>query len=126
MAKPGLMAKGNISPCRFIKVGGGAFGAVQCVADDVAFGISREFVADVPYTGAAAGLAARDGMPVQYLEQGEVGEIEVGAACADGIRVKPNADGRAIPALADDKSSAIVLQGQATVGNRAVVYVDRS
>jgi hypothetical protein len=126
MAKPGLTSRGNIAPCRFIKIAGGPFGAQQCVADEVAFGVSREFALDTPYVGAPASLAGRDGTPLQYLEQGEVGEIEVGAACADGIRVKPNADGRAVPALANERASGIMLMGQATVGSRGIIYVDRS
>lgn len=123
--QPGLVARGDIFPARFIKIAGSDFGALQCVAGDQAFGISREFVADVPYVGGSASPAARSGTLVQYAGFGEVCEVEVAEAVAAGDQLRPNAQGRGIIAVAGEVYSARVLQGQAVAGDRALVYVER-
>lgn len=119
----GLVAKGNISPCRFIKLGSADYGALQCVAGDLAFGVSREFVVDVPYVGGSAGVAGRSGIPLQFAALGEVCELEVGEAVSVGDELKPDANGRGVIATTGEVYSAVVLQGQAVSGDRAVVFI---
>lgn len=123
MNYPGVRAAGNISPCRFIRISGD-FAVSQCVANEQADGISREFVREVPQTGGST-LAAILGEPVQGLWLGDVGEVEVGVACVAGSWVKPDVNGRAVPCVATDKGSARVIRGQATVGNRALVHIEK-
>jgi hypothetical protein len=118
---PGNTASGNISPCRFLKLTGD-FRMGQCVAGEQADAVSREFVRDVPQTGSSP-LAAALGEPVQVASFGEMCEIEVGAAVVAGAWVKPDANGRAVPAVAADKASGRVYRGQAVVGNRALIVV---
>lgn len=121
-----LVAKGNISPCRFFKVGSADHGALQCVANEIAFGISSERVVDVPYVGGSAGVAGRDGTVLQYYGLGEQCELEVGEAVAANDLLKPNADGRGVVCSAGEVASARVIRGQATAGQRALVFIERA
>ena len=121
-----LVAKGDISPCRFFKLGGADHGALQAIANEVAFGISSERVLDTPYVGAPAGLAGRDGSILQWYGLGEQCELEVGEACSAGDLLKPDAQGRGVLCVPGEVGSARVIRGQAVAGQRASVFIERA
>lgn len=116
---PGLVAAGDINPCRFVKPGSTAYSVVQAVAGDAAIGFSREFVFEAPTDGAST-LAASAGRTIQIVRQGQMGELEVGEAVAVGAYLKPNALGRAVNALPGDYYSARCYEAQATATNRVL------
>ena len=116
---PGLVAGGDINPCRFVKGGSSAYNVLQCVAGAAAIGFSREFVYEAPTDGASA-LAASLGRVVQVVRQGQVAELEVGAAVLAFAYLKPDANGRAITALPGEYFSARAFEAQATATNRVL------
>jgi hypothetical protein len=120
---PSFTASAAIAKMRFAKISGD-FTIAQCVANDVAFGVSSEGSSEAPIPGAGVNAAETGGL-VRLYGQGESCPIEVGAAVVANGFVKPDANGRAIPCVANDKYSGQVLQGQATVGGRAMIFVCR-
>lgn len=116
---PGLVAGGDISPCRFVKGGSSAGAVLQAGAGEAAIGFAREFVYDAPTDG-ASGLAASSGKVIQVVRQGQMGEIEVGEAVAAWAYLKPNSVGRAVNALPGEFFSARAFEAQATATNRAL------
>jgi hypothetical protein len=116
---PGLVAGGDINPCRFVKGGSSACTVVQAGAGDASLGFSREFVYDAPTDG-ASGLAASSGKPIQVVRQGQVGEIEVGEAVAAFAYLKPNSVARGVNALPGEQFSARTYDAQATATSRVL------
>lgn len=116
---PGLVAGGDINPCRFVKGGSSAFTVLQAGAGDAAIGFAREFVYEAPTDGAST-LAASSGKTVQVVRQGQLGELEVGEAVLAFAYLKPDANGRGINALAGEFFSARAYEAQATATNRAL------
>lgn len=121
MKFPGMTAAADVNICRFTKISAD-FKVIQCVAGDTADFVSREFVKAAPMTGAST-LAGANGDPVQLAGEGEVCELEVGGAVVAGNWLKPDANGRGVVCTAGDKASARVIRGQATSGQRALVYL---
>lgn len=120
---PGLKASAVVAPARFVKITGD-FAVGQCVAGEAAFGISQEGLGSAPIPGAASSAAEID-RPLRVYGLGEVCELEVGAAVLAGAKLKPDANGRGITCVANDKYSAEVIRGQATAGDRALVFICR-
>jgi hypothetical protein len=110
---PSYIAGGNISPSRFVKLESGENNQViQCVADDLAVGVSHEGTRTAPIPD-ADGYAAIEGETCQVYGLGEPCEVEAGDDVTAGAKVKPDADGKAIPAEAGDVYSAIARSGGA-------------
>lgn len=116
---PGLIAGGDISPCRFVKGGSSAYTVVQAGAGAPCIGFSREFVYDAPTDG-ASGLAASDGKIIDIIRTGQLGELEVGEAVLAWAYLKPNSVGRGVNALPGEPFSARAYEAQATATNRAL------
>ena len=116
---PGLVAGGDINPCRFVKGGSAAMTVLQAGAGEAAIGFSREFVQDAPTDGAST-LAATSGRPIQVTRQGQMGELEVGEAVAAWAYLKPDANARGVNALPGEFFSARAYEAQATATNRAL------
>ncbi len=122
-ALPGFNASAAIARCRFVRQSG-EFTVAQCVANEVALGASPEGTREAPIPGASAN-AAEVGDPLRIYTLGDVCEIEVGSAVTFGQFVKPDANGRAVPAVANDRYSAQCLRGQATATNRGLFLICR-
>lgn len=120
---PSFQASADIATRRFVKISGN-FTVNQCVAGEVAIGSSSDGSAEAPIPGATS-LAARTGELVRVFGLGETAPIEVGSAVTAGQFVKPDANGRAVPCVANDKYSGQVLRGQATVNGVAEIYLCR-
>jgi hypothetical protein len=120
---PSFSASANIGTRKFVKISGDYLVA-QCVANDVAFGVSQTGAKDTPVPGAGT-LAAAAGDPVRVFGQGECAPMAAGAALTAGQFVKPDANGDPIPAVATDKYSGQVLHAQATVGGAVEVFICR-
>ncbi len=122
-ALPGMNASAAIARCRFVRQSGD-FLLQQCVANEVAIGVSPEGTREAPIPGASAN-AAEAGDPIRIYTLGDVCEIEVAAAITAGQFVKPDANGRAVVAAANDRYSAQCIRGQATANNRGLFLVCR-
>lgn len=120
---PSFTASANINPRKFVKISGD-YQVAQCVANDVAFGVSQLGVKDTPLPGGGT-IAAASGDPVRVFGQGECVPMSAGAALTAGQFVKPDANGDPVPAVATDKYSGQVLHAQATVGGAVEVYICR-
>ena len=120
---PAFSASADIACSRFVKISGN-FTVNQCVANEVAIGVSAEGTTEAPIPGAST-LAARTGELLRVFGQDEVAVIEVGASVTAGGFVKPDANGRAIPAVANDRYSGQVLRSQSTVGGKTEILVCR-
>jgi hypothetical protein len=116
---PGLVAGGDINPCRFVKGGSSAMTVLQAGAGDAAIGFSREFVQDAPTDGAST-LAASSGKVIQVIRQGQLGELDTAEAILAWAYLKPDANGKAVNALAGEYFSARAYDAQATSGNRVL------
>jgi hypothetical protein len=113
-SNPSYIAGGNILPSRFVKLEAGENNSVvQCVADDVAnAGVSAEGTNTAPIPG-ASGNAAEAGQSCQVYGLGEPCEVVAGATVAAGDPLKPDADGKAIKAVAGDEYSAVARSAAA-------------
>lgn len=121
-AAPSFIAKGNISPSRFVKQSGD-HGVLQCVANEEAIGVSHEGTREAPITGITP-LTAIEGEGVMVYTDTVTCEIEAGANITAGQKLKPDANARAVPAVATDVYSAVALAGAAS-GERCKCMVTR-
>lgn len=97
--QPTRVAKGNIYPCRFVKLdSSNDFGALQCGANDAPIGISHDGTNLPSVSGLiTATYHAVDGQPVRMHGEGDVGLLELGDTVADNDRLKADADGKGVP-----------------------------
>jgi hypothetical protein len=124
MVLPAFKSSGNVNPCRFVDISGD-FTVDQAAHGQFAFGVSSEGSRTAPIPGASS-LAAIAEDPFRVYGEGEVCEIEAGfAGLLAGDFVLPDFNGRAVPALDGEMHCAQVLRGQATLNNRALVYISR-
>lgn len=123
-SSPSYNAGGDINPSRFVKLSTTADNTVlQCVADDEAVGVSHAGTLDAPIPGAPT-LAARANQPCQVYGADEPCEIEAGDDITSGDKLKPDADGKAIPAAEDEVYSAIARSSAAN-GEKVKATVTR-
>jgi uncharacterized protein YaiE (UPF0345 family) len=111
---PGFVASGNINPSRFVVLSGQSTVA-QAGANAVAIGVSQEGSYTAPVDDAPS-LAAIAGLPLKVYGDTETCLVEAGAAFAVNAELKPDAQGRAIAAVATDKYSAVALEPAAAAG----------
>jgi hypothetical protein len=121
MPLPGYVASATIEPCRFVKISGN-YTVAQCVANDVAIGISQQGSCTPPVDGAPT-AAATVGLPIQVFGDTETTLIEAGAAFAAGAELKPDATGRGIAAVANDKYSAVAQKAATAAGQLIPVLI---
>lgn len=119
---PSFIAKGNIPPSRFVKQSGD-HGIVICVANDEAVGVSHEGTREAPITGITP-LAAIANESCQVYTDTWTCEVIAGDTITAGAKLKPGADGVAIPAVAGNVYSAIARAG-AVVGERCKCTITR-
>jgi len=126
MNRPSLAAGGPIFPARFIKFQAGQTPrAVQCVADDEAFGISADFQKVLPEsTQGSVSEHALAGDMLTYYGRHEVTKLELAAAVTFGAKLKPDANAKGIIAAATETYSATALSAGA-VGDLIDVYIEK-
>lgn len=123
MAFPSFSASAAIARQKFVKISG-SFLVAQCVAGDVAIGVSGLGTRDTPIPNGSTN-AASAGDPVRVFGQGDCVPMSAGAAITAGQFVKPDANGDPIPCVANDKYSGQALEAQATVGANVEIYICR-
>lgn len=129
----GLMAAGDIAPCRFVKrvttAGQANDGKVQeatALADKV-LGISQEGTRNVPYSSLNDGLAAKDGENLKVYQPGDLCLLELigGAGVTRGDRITVDSaggTGKGRTALTAEVSFAIAEETRAA-GEKCLVRV---
>lgn len=123
MPFPSFTASGTIARQKFVKISG-SFQVAQCVAGEVAIGVSALGTRDTPIPGGSTN-AALAGDPVKVFGQTECVPMSAGAAITAGQFVKPDANGDPVPCSAADKYSGQALEAQATVGANVEIYICR-
>ena len=100
------------------------FGMQPCVADEVAdIGVSHQGSQDTLLPGhTGAIIAAEVGSSCKTYGETKTCEIFAGDTIAVGDKLKPDADGAAVPCLATEKYSA-VANASAVVGEKVSVTV---
>lgn len=94
---PSFIAKGDIRPCRFVKIDtSNDFGVLEADANEDGIGISQEGTKQAPIPGAST-LAAADGENIQVYGPGEVCLLQLGSGGATrGGNLKSDADGKGV------------------------------
>lgn len=121
-------AGGDIRAARFVKLEAANSGvALECDAGDVPFGVSQRGSRSAPWDEFSDdGLAARAGDAVGVTaDLGQTALLEYGADVVPGDLLKPDADGKGVPAAADgDAYGALALKPGAD-GDQVTVQVER-
>lgn len=93
-------AGGDIRPNRFVKLSTAADRTLlEADANEQVIGVSQENTRDAPISGASA-LAAEAGDSVGHSPIGSYAIVEAGDTIVRGDKLKSDADGKAVPALA--------------------------
>ncbi len=112
---PSFIAKGSVPPSVFVKQSGD-HGIVICGAGDEAVGVSHEGTREAPVTGVTP-MAALTGESCQVYTETWTCEVIAGDTITAGQKLKPDANGAAVPAVAGNVYSAIARAG-AVAGER--------
>lgn len=116
------IARGTILPSRFVRRDTASnHGVLQCVADELAVGISYEGTRAAPLPGVAAQSAIAGENVLVYTETMPC-EVVAGEAIAAGDKLKPNADGAAVVCAIGEAYSAIA-DANCTTGQNCKVTV---
>jgi hypothetical protein len=120
---PPLVAGGNVSPCRFVKISTTAGQGVQAAAGtDLLVGISIEETRYPPNSPADDGLVAIANENLPYLGPGQVTNLIINATLTAGVVVTADASGKGIAPAAGDYVGAILLQG-GVAGDKVMAYI---
>lgn len=120
---PGFSAGATVNRRKFVKISA-AFTVIQCVAGDVAIGVSGSGARDTPIPNGST-AAALTGDPVKVHSLGEVVPMDGGGAITAGDFVKPDANGDPVVCTAGDKYSGQAMNTQATAGSEVLILVCR-
>lgn len=111
------IARGDIRPSRFVKRDTATnHGVLEADAGDATVGVAYEGTRTAPLPGVTA-LAAISGDPILVYTEGMPCEIVAGGSITPGQYLKPDADGRAVAAVAGDLFGAIADATGATGQN---------
>lgn len=116
-------ASANINTSRFVKISG-PHTVAQCVANEQAYGVSHEGTQEAPIPGVTP-LAASSGESCLVYGPGDNCEVECGAAVTAGAFVKPDANGRAITASANDKYSGQAINSTGAANQKLKITLVR-
>lgn len=108
-----LVAEGNISPCRFVKVGSATNTALQAAAGNACVGISMNFTNTVSLEGAVSitsSYIATSGQSVSMWGFGSEALLELGGTVSAGGRLKSDANGKGVAAATADNAYAVTMQ----------------
>lgn len=120
---PGFVAGATINRRKFAKLSA-AFTVIQCVAGDVAIGVTGSGTRDTPIPNGSV-AAALTGDPVKIHSLGEIVPMDAGGAITAGAFVKPDANGDPVVCTAADKYSGQAMNAQATAGAEVMILVCR-
>ena len=109
---PGITASATVNPSRFVKYSG-ANTVAHAGVGEVPFGVSQRGTGTTPLPSAATS-AATSGNVISIFGEGEICQIEAGAAIAVGDYLKPGAAGVAIPIVGGEAYYAIALHSAAS------------
>lgn len=123
---PSFIARGDIPPSVFVKQNGTDHGIVACVADDEAIGVSHEGTREAPITGITP-LAAKDGESCQVYIDTWPCEVIAGDVIVAGAKLKPDANGHAVPVVAgvNPQIYSAIARAGAAAGERVKCSVQR-
>lgn len=98
-ASPNLVARGNISPCRFVMLDTATDnGATQATANAEVIGISCEGADRPPLADLiTTNYAARDGETFRLHGDGDITTLEAGDTVTAGDNLKSDSSGRGVP-----------------------------
>lgn len=113
MSGPNFLAKGNISPCRFVKVASADFGVTQCAAGtDKPIGVSQIGTRNAPGTAADDGFAAIDGEGLKVFTEGDECLLEAGSGgWTRGDYLKSDGSGKGVPLTLAEPGTAVNFMG---------------
>lgn len=128
-----LIAKGDITPSRFVKLDATAgvdFGVLQAAAaTDRIFGVSQVGSRKFPSSTGSAddALAAKNNETLEIFQDGNECPLEIGAAVVPGDYLKSDASGRGIPMTFSENVAtfygAVALEHGAAAGVKIRVQV---
>lgn len=97
-SSPSYLAGADINPSRFVKISDDHT-VIQCVADEVANGVSHEGTREAPLPDVTP-LAAKTGETCRVYGADETCEVEAAGAITAGAYLKPDANGKAVVVIA--------------------------
>jgi hypothetical protein len=122
-----FVASANVAPSRFVR-GSGENKMATAGAGVVAYGVSHEGTVDPPIPGMTDRFAARTGMEMLVYGPNDTCEVEAGAAIdasAGPVYLKPDANGRAVPATTTQHYSAEAHTSATALGQKVKITVVR-
>lgn len=121
-----MVAGGDIAPARFVKSSTTADNTcLQAGANDLILGISQRGTRNTPLDGLDDGLAAKAGESLTVYGPGQTAILELGGTVTRGDRLKANADGNGVAAVAGSGDNYGAIAGQSgTAGQLVEVLVN--
>lgn len=122
-----LVATGNISQCRFVKLGTATNGTgTQCTTDDIMYGVSAKGVRQAALAGLDDGYAAISGEEFHVHLFDEMLNnpvlLEIGSGgCNPGDYLKSDVNGAGIANTTTNKACGAIALQKASSGQRALV-----
>lgn len=123
MAFPSFSASATINRAKFVKISGG-YTVAQCVANDLAIGVSGLGTRDTPIPNGSS-AAALTGDNVRVFGQNDCAPMSAGAAITAGQFVKPDVNGDPVPCGAGEAFSGQALESQSVVGGNVEIFIQR-
>jgi len=117
---PSLVASGDTTAYRFVKVSGRNTGVTCSAITDIAVGVADGSSKSFPVSG-GTNLHAAAGDPIN-LQGGNVVLIEAAGAILAGAVIAPSANGRAQTAVATQFPYGIALEPAAAAGEIIRIY----
>ena len=118
MYTPGLVASGNISPCRICVMDGEWSVAQATNGTTEPCGVSGPWPRYAPGTAWDDGFIAQAGQDCPVYTDGEGAMVEAGNAITGGNYIMSDANGRAIPATAGQYFVGQALESATASGQR--------
>src|ERR1051325_3223168 len=121
-----LVATGNVTQCRFVKLATTNGKGTQCVADDIMIGVSAKGTRQAALSGLDDGYLAIAGEEFHVHTFDEMANnpvlLEIGiGGCNPGDYLKSDLNGAGIANTTTNKACGAIALQVATVGQRALV-----
>lgn len=123
MAFPSFSASATVNRAKFVRISG-AYAVAQCIANELAIGVSGLGTRDTPIPGGSSN-AALVGDLVRVFGQNECAPMNAGAAILAGQFVKPDANGDPIPCGVGEAFSGQALESQSVTGGEIDIFIQR-
>ncbi len=115
-----FVAAGNIAPSRFVTLTNPTGFVAQSTTSDKPMGIAQQGTRNPSYPGLQDGFAATTGENIRVYLETEECMIEVDAAYAPGILLKPDVNGLGTQVTANNDWYGAVLLDKSTAANQLV------